>query len=103
VYWGQQTGAIEDKLAVKIQSASAAPGIATAPRSVLQVPMAGNVPREELTGSGGVCASVSMVSAGSHVERAEEDNEEDEESGHADTYVCAHGGVEALDDDENDE
>jgi hypothetical protein len=56
VYWGPQTAAIEAKPAVKIQSASAAPGIATAPRSVLQVPMDGNVP----TGSGGACASVSM-------------------------------------------
>ncbi len=65
---------------MKIQSASAAPGVATAPCSVLQVPMPGNVP----TGSAGVCASVSMVSARSHVCADEEYNEEDEESKHVD-------------------
>jgi len=41
---------------VKIQSASAAPGIATASRSVLEVPMADNVP----TASGGVSAAVPL-------------------------------------------
>ena len=65
---------------MKSQSASAAPGIATVPRSVLQVPMTGNVS----TTSGGVSVSVSMVSAGSSGSADEEDKEEDEEWGHVD-------------------
>ena len=65
---------------MKSQSASAAPGIATAPRSVVQVPMADNVP----TGSGGVSASASVFPARVHVSSDENDKEEDEESGHDD-------------------
>jgi len=65
---------------VKSQSASAAPGIATAPRSVVQVPMSDNVP----TGSGEVSASASVLPARLHVSSDEEDKEEDEESGHDD-------------------
>ena len=76
VYGDQQTGAIESKPTVKIQSSSVDPGIATV-TSVLQVPMSDNVH----TDSGGVRASVSMVSAGSHVSADEEYKEEDEESG----------------------
>ncbi len=62
---------------MKSQSASAAPGITTAPRSVVQVPMTDG----ESTRLGEVSVSVSML----------------------DTYVCTHGGVETLDDDEDDE
>ena len=51
----QQTGVIETKPAVKIQSASASPGIAIEPRSVVQGPM----PDDGSTVSGGVAAAVS--------------------------------------------
>ena len=77
MYSGQQTDVIEVKPAVKIQSASPTPGIVTAPRSVLQVPMTDNVP----TVSGGVSPDVSIVSAGSHGSADEEDKEEDEVQG----------------------
>ena len=43
----QRTGEIQAKPAVKSQSASAAPGIATAPRSVVQVPMSDKEEDEE--------------------------------------------------------
>ncbi len=76
----QQTGAIEATPAVKSQSASAAPGSATAPRSVVQVPMADAEP----TGLGEVSVSASMLPAASVVSDEEEKEEEDEESGHAD-------------------
>ena len=62
------------------QSASTAPGIVTAPRSVVQVPMTENVP----TGSGEVSVSVLMLTATSVVSDDEEDKEEDDESGHVD-------------------
>ncbi len=65
---------------MKSQSASAAPGIATAPRSVVQVSMSDNVP----TGSGEVCTSASVLPVRLHVSNDEEDKEEDEESGHDD-------------------
>ncbi len=65
---------------MKSQSASAAPGSATAPRSVVQVPMADAEP----TGMGEVSVSVSMLSAASVVSDEEDEKEEDEESGHAD-------------------
>ena len=66
---------------MKIQSASADPGIDTAPRSVLQVPMTDNVP----TVSGGVSEVVSMLPVASDVSGDEEVNEEeDDESGHDD-------------------
>ncbi len=65
---------------MKIQSDSADPGIVTAPRSVVQVPMSDNVP----TGSGEISASHSVLPARLHVSRDEEDKEEDEESGHDD-------------------
>ena len=87
-------GVIESKPGVKIQSTSAAPGIATAPRSVVQVPMTDNVP----TDSGEVSASASVLPARVHVSRDEDDKVEDEESGHDDlpdhamktdcTHVC---------------
>ncbi len=48
---------IETKETVKIQSVSVDPGIATAPRSVVQVPMTDDEP----TGSGGVSEDVSML------------------------------------------
>ena len=54
MYSGQQTCVIEAKPAVKMQSASVSPGIAMAPRSVLQVPM----PDDGSTGSGGVAAVI---------------------------------------------
>ena len=75
MYSGQQTVVIETKPAVKIQSASASPGIAIAPRSVVQVPM----PDDGSTGSGGVAAVVSMWSGDEKVNEGE-----DEESGHGD-------------------
>ena len=83
----RDTGDVEGKTrewcrgqtAVKIQSASAAPGIATVPRSVVQVPMSDNVP----TGSAEVSASASVLPARVHVS-SDEDDKEDEESGHDD-------------------
>jgi len=72
VYSGQQTDVIESKPAVKIQSASAAPGIAPAPRSVVQVPMTD----DESAGSGGVPGPVPMLSG--------DEEGEDDESGHDD-------------------
>ena len=71
---------IETKPVVKSQSASATPGIATALRSVFQVPMTDNVP----TVSGEVSASASVFPARVHVSSDEDDKEEDEESGHDD-------------------
>jgi hypothetical protein len=65
---------------VKSQSASAAPGIASVPRSVVQVPMVDNIP----TVSGEVSASVSVLPARVHVSSDEDEKEEDEESGHDD-------------------
>ena len=72
VYSDQQTGVIEDKPAVKIQSASAAPGIAPTPRSVVQVPMTD----DESAGSGGVPGPGPMLSG--------DEEGEDDESGHDD-------------------
>ncbi len=71
---------IETKPVVKSQSASVDPGIATEPRSVVQVPMTDNVP----TGSGEVSVSPSVLPARVHVSSDEDDKEEDEESGHDD-------------------
>jgi hypothetical protein len=65
---------------VKSQSTSATPGIATAPRSVVQVSMVDDEP----TGLGEVSVSVSILPASSVVSDEEEEKEEDEESGHAD-------------------
>jgi hypothetical protein len=64
--------------AVKNQSASAAPGIATAPRSGVQVPMV------DPTVLGEVSVSVSILPAASVVSDEEEEKEEDEESSHSD-------------------
>jgi hypothetical protein len=63
VYCGQHTDVIEDKPEVKVQSVCAAPGIATGPRSVLQVPIADNVS----TVSGGVSASAVLYVSLFHV------------------------------------
>jgi hypothetical protein len=87
VYSGQRTGVIDTKPAVKIQSTSASPGIAIAPRSVVQVRM----PDDGSTGSGaGEGEAVSMVSAGEDVnlggenESSEDDDEEEvDEINHA--------------------
>ena len=65
---------------MKSQSVSVAPGIVTAPRSVVQVPMSDNVP----TVSGEVSTSPNVLPTRSHVSSDEEDKEEDEESGHDD-------------------
>jgi hypothetical protein len=62
------------------ESASVDPGIVTTPRSVVQVPMTGNVPKV----SGRRGASVSVLPGGSRGSSDEEDKEEDEESGHVD-------------------
>jgi len=61
------------KPAVKIQSASAAPGIGTAPPSVGQVPMTDDVP----TGSATVSVDVSMlpVEDSGYVDDDDEDDE----------------------------
>ncbi len=68
---------IEATPAVQRQSASAVPGIATAPRSVVQVPMADGEP----TGFGKV--SVSALTA-LEVPEEEEEKDEDVESGNSD-------------------
>jgi hypothetical protein len=68
VYSVQQTGVIEVKPAVKIQSVSTTPKFSTTPRSVVQDP----------TDSGGVTVDVSMLPGDEEVNEGE-----DEESGHA--------------------
>jgi len=70
VYSDQQTGVIEVKPAVKIQSVSVAPGIATAPRSVVQVP----IPDDDPTDSGGVSGTVPMLSGDEEVNEGEDDD-----------------------------
>ena len=55
---GQRTGVIDANPAVKMQSASASPGIAIAPRAVVEVPMP--EPDDGSTGSG---AAVHMADA----------------------------------------
>ena len=67
---------IEAIPAVKSKSAAAAPGIATGPRSVVQVPMADGEP----TVLGEVSVSVSMLPA-ALVVSDEEEKDEDAESG----------------------
>ena len=69
MYSGQQTGVIEAKPAVKIQSASASPGIAISPRSVVQVPMSD----DGSTGSEGVAAVVSMLPTDEEVNEGEDE------------------------------
>ena len=63
-----------------IQSASAAPGIATAPRSVVQVPMTDAEP----TALGEVSVSVSILPTVSVVSDEDEEKDEDVESGNSD-------------------
>ena len=61
---GQRTGVIDANPAVKMQSASASPGIAIAPRAVVQVRM----PADGSTGSGREdTEAVSMVTSGEEV------------------------------------
>jgi hypothetical protein len=67
---------IEDTPTVKRQSTSATPSIATAPRSVVQVPMADGEP----TGFGEVSVSASAALEVSE----EEDKDEDTELGNSD-------------------
>ena len=74
--WDQETRAIEATPAVQRQSASTAPGIATAPRSVVQIPMADG----EQTGFPQVSAP---ASAAVEVPEEEEENNEDAESGNS--------------------
>jgi hypothetical protein len=69
VYSVQRTVVIHAKPAVKIQSASASPGIVIAPRAVVEVPMS-------------------------------DDGSTDSDD---DTYVRTRGGLESLDDDEDDD
>jgi len=65
---------IEANPAMKIQSASASPGIAIAPRSVVQVP----IPDDGSTGSGAVnTEDVSMVSDDEEVNEGEENESGD--------------------------
>jgi hypothetical protein len=66
---------------VKIQSVSTAPGIATVPRSNVQVPMS----NDEATDSGGVVAVVPMLSGDGQFDEGEDDeseNDDDEEEVH---------------------
>jgi hypothetical protein len=71
---------IETTPSVKSQSACAAPGISTEPRSVVQVPMADGEP----TGLGEVSVSVSMLPTEQAVSDEEEENDEDEQPGYSD-------------------
>ncbi len=73
LYYGQHTDVIEAKPAVKVQSVCATPGIATGPRSVLQVPIADNVS----TGSGGVSASVVLYVCVFHVSGDDEEDQDE--------------------------
>ena len=79
VYSGQRTVVIDAKPVVKIQSASASPGITIAPRAVVQVPM----PDDGSTGSGAAVdtEAASMVSGDEEVNRGEENEswEDDDE------------------------
>ena len=80
VYSDQRTGVIDAKPAVKIQSASASPGIAIAPRAVVEVPMSD----DGSTGSGAAVdtEAASMVSGDEEVNWGEENElweDEDEE------------------------
>ncbi len=77
---------------MKSQSASAAPGIVTAPRSVVQVPMADGEP----TSFGEVSVS---ASAALEVSEKEEEKDEDAESGNSDDEEDAESG---NSDDEED-
>lgn len=88
MYSDQRTGVIDAKPAVKIQSASASPGSAIAPRAVVEVPM----PDDGSTGSGAAVdiADALMGSGDEEVNQAEEnesseddDEEEVDESNHA--------------------
>ena len=63
---------IQVKPVVKSQSASSAPGIATVPRSVVQVPMADGQP----TGWGEVSVSASMLPTTLAVSEEEEEKDE---------------------------
>jgi hypothetical protein len=77
VYCDQQTRAIEDTPAVQWQSSSADPGIATAPRSVVQVLMTDG----ESTGFREVSAPATPAV---QVPEEEEEKNEDTESGNSD-------------------
>ena len=88
MYSGQRTGVIDAKPAVKIQSASASPGIAIAPRAVVEVPM----PDDGSTGSGAAVhiADALMGTGDEEVTQVEEnesweddDEEEVDEINHA--------------------
>ncbi len=70
MYSGQRTGVIDTKPALKIQSASASPGISIVPRPVVEVP----IPDDGSTDSGTTVdtESSSMVSGDEEVNRGEE-------------------------------
>ncbi len=85
---GQRTGVIDANPAVKMQSASASPGIAIAPRAVVEVPM----PDDGSTGSGAAVhiADALMGTGDEEVTQVEEnesweddDEEEVDEINHA--------------------
>jgi hypothetical protein len=87
---GQRTGVIDANPAVKMQSASASPGIVIAPRTVVEVPMP--EPDDGSTGSGAVVdiADALMGSGDEEVNQVEEnesweddDEEEADEINHA--------------------
>ncbi len=71
---GQRTGVIHDNPAVKMQSASASPGIAIAPRAVVEVPMP--EPDDGSTGSGAAVhiADALMGSGDEEVNQVEEND-----------------------------
>jgi len=87
---GQRTGVIDANPAVKMQSASASPGIAIAPRAVVEVPMPES--DDGSTGSGAAVhiADALMVTGDEEVTQVEEnesweddDEEEVDEINHA--------------------
>ncbi len=90
MYSGQRTGVIDAKPAVKIQSASASPGIAIAPRAVVEVLMPEIDDGSTGSGATGDIADALMGSGGEEVNQVEEnesweddDEEEVDEINHA--------------------
>jgi hypothetical protein len=93
VYSGQRTGVIDAKPAVKIQSASASPGIAIPPRAVGEVPM----PDDGSTGSGAAVDTEAplMVSGDEEVNQGEE-NESWEDDDEEEVDEINHGKVPSM-------
>ena len=87
---GQRTGVIDANPAVKMQSASASPGIAIAPRAVVEVPMPES--DDGSTGSGAVVdiADALMGSGDEEVNQVEENEswEDDDEEYLYFLFIC---------------